>query len=184
MCVGISTYIAESVDGALDYERARDEDSEHGGDRPRRRERQRPHLPLAGDRGRGGPLAARHPRFYPAGAEPAPPKGAGRSLFFSLSALLLLLLRNNRPSASHYIGAMGEWRRRRPCSAEGSRDRPARSCGKAEEFLGLVENSSITSPLTLAREETLEMGKKMGILEQQGVVQRFVSPSLRWMSLV
>jgi len=79
---------------------------------------------------------------------------------------------------------MGEWRRRRPSSAEGSRDRPARSCGKAEEFLGLVENSSITSPLTLAREETLEMGKKMGILEQQGVVQRFVSPSLRWMSLV
>lgn len=54
----LGTHIAESVDGALDDERGRDEESEHGGDRPRRRERQRPHLPLP--RHSGLCLAARH----------------------------------------------------------------------------------------------------------------------------
>jgi hypothetical protein len=71
------THIAEAVDGALDEERARDEEGEHGGDGPRGRERQRPHLPLA----------ARH----------LPSRR--RWLFFSSPTLFLFLTSHDRPTA-------------------------------------------------------------------------------------
>lgn len=63
--VSILQPIAEAVDGALDDERAGDEEREHGGDRPGGRERQRPHLPR---RLRAGALGPGHLSLPPARA--------------------------------------------------------------------------------------------------------------------
>jgi hypothetical protein len=74
------------VDGAFDEQRPRDEEGEHGGDRPRRSERQRPHLPLPREHGvprnRAAAFASRHRLFWAVPTRETASQGA----FFSPSA--------------------------------------------------------------------------------------------------
>lgn len=134
------THIAEAVDGALDEERACDEEGEHGGDGPRGRERQRPHLPFPRDRGVA--VAARH---LPSRLHGQNQSRCCRWLSFSSPTLsVLLLLRTvptNRTSAITLEpapwedggggGAGGK-------SSSGMKTKTKtrlRRCGNAEEFL-------------------------------------------------